>query len=148
MKKAAILALTCFSLSSSAQELLSSGGASTTSNFSLGEFSISTIQDSNNYLTQGFQQTTLSAVTIESTEMLSDLKLFPNPTNEFIRLDWGVNIESCTLTVSDVFGRVIKNKSYEKGKDFYVGDLPGGEYFVRAVFNETDFKSFKVTIVK
>ena len=138
----------CFSFSSSAQELLGSAGASGSSNFSLGEFSINTLSDSSNYLTQGFQQTKLSAVSIESTDLVSDLILFPNPTNEYVKLQWGVNIESCTLIISDMFGRIIRSSSYQRGENYYVGDLAGGEYFLRAVFNEVDFKSFKVTIVK
>tara|TARA_B100001059_G_scaffold13036_1_gene10460 strand:- start:2256 stop:2702 length:447 start_codon:yes stop_codon:yes gene_type:complete len=138
----------CFSFSSSAQELLGSAGASGSSNFSLGEFSINTLSDSSNSLTQGFQQTKLSAVSIESTELLSDLILFPNPTNEYFKLQWGVDMESCTLIISDMFGKVIRNSPYKIGENYYVGDLAGGEYFLRAVFNEVDFKSFKVTIVK
>ena len=140
--------LICLSFSSSAQELLGSAGVSGSSNFSLGEFSVSTLSNSSNHITQGFQQTKLSAVSIESTNLVSDLILFPNPTNEYVKLRWGVNIESCTLIISDMFGKVIRNSPYKRGENYYVGDLAGGEYFLRAVFNELDFKSFKVTIVK
>ena len=148
MKKTFCVFLLGFSLCSSAQELLGSAGVSGSSNFSLGEFSVNTLSDSSNYITQGFQQTKLSAVSIESTDLVSDLILFPNPTNEYIKLQWGVNIESCTLIISDMFGKVIRNSPYKRGENYYVGDLAGGEYFLRAVFNELDFKSFKVTIVK
>ena len=148
MRSFLVLISICLSFCSSAQELLGSAGASGSSNFSLGEFSVNTLSDSSNYITQGFQQTKLSAVSIESTELLSDLILFPNPTNEYVKLRWGVNIESCTLIISDMFGKVIRNSPYKRGENYYVGDLAGGEYFLRAVFNELDFKSFKVTIVK
>ena len=148
MKSHLTLLFICFSFFSSAQELLGSAGVSGSSNFSLGEFSVNTLFDPSNYITQGFQQTKLSAVSIESTELLSDLILFPNPTNEYVKLRWGVNIESCTLIISDMFGRIIRSSSYQRGENYYVGDLAGGEYFFRAVFNELDFKSFKVTIVK
>ena len=150
MKKISLLLILslCLSVTSFAQELLGSAGVSGAANFSLGEFSVSTLSDSSSYITQGFQQTKLSAVSIESTDLVSDLILFPNPTNEYVKLRWGVNIESCTLIISDMFGRIIRRSSYQRGENYYVGDLAGGEYFFRAVFNELDFKSFKVTIVK
>ena len=148
MKTCILVIFIFLSFFSSAQELLGSAGASGTANFSLGEFSVSTLSNSSNHITQGFQQTKLSAVSIESTNLVSDLILFPNPTNEYVKLRWGVNIESCTLIISDMFGRIIRSSSYQRGENYYVGDLAGGEYFFRAVFNELDFKSFKVTIVK
>ena len=138
----------CLSFSSSAQELFGAAGVSGSSNFSLGEFSVSTLSNTDNIITQGFQQTRLSAISIESTDLVSDLILFPNPSSEYVRLRWGANIESCTLIISDMFGRIISSGSYQRDENYYVGDLAGGEYFFRAVFNELDFKSFKVTIVK
>ena len=100
------------------QVVTSSGGYALNGGYSvswtLGEPVIATAQNGSNTLTQGFQQPTYNVLAI-TTETLQgfDVNVFPNPTSDYITIDWTTNKENTLyITLFDLAGKMISEKSY------------------------------------
>jgi len=100
------------------QVVTSSGGYALNGGYSvswtLGEPVIATAQNGSNTLTQGFQQPTYNVLAI-TTETLQgfDINVFPNPTSDYITIDWTTNKENTLyITLFDLAGKMISEKSY------------------------------------
>jgi len=100
------------------QVVASSGGYALNGGYSvswtLGEPVIATAQNGSNTLTQGFQQPTYNVLAI-TTETLQgfDVNVFPNPTSDYITIDWTTNKENTLyITLFDLAGKMISEKKY------------------------------------
>ena len=100
------------------QVVTSSGGYALNGGYSvswtLGEPVIATAQNGSNTLTQGFQQPAYNVLAI-TTETLQgfDVNVFPNPTSDYITIDWTTNKENTLyITLFDLAGKMISEKSY------------------------------------
>ena len=58
-----------------------------------------------------------------------DIKIYPNPAFNFIGLNEISNVS--TIIVYNLVGRKMKNFIAEKGKKYYIADLPKGMYLVQ-----------------
>ena len=100
----------------SAQEVVSSNGDSQSAagyevSWTVGEAVIATMIGSTNTLTQGFQQTRLTVTAV--TDLLYpglEIKVFPNPTQEFITIRFSEYIEDTRYSLYDLRGKLIENK--------------------------------------
>ena len=100
----------------SAQEVVSSNGDSKSAagvevSWTIGEAVIATMIGSTNTLTQGFQQTRLAVTAV--TDLLYpglEIKVFPNPTQEFITIRFSEYIEDTRYSLYDLRGKLIENK--------------------------------------
>jgi hypothetical protein len=100
----------------SAQEVVSSNGDSKSAagyevSWTVGEAVIATMIGSTNTLTQGFQQTRLTVTAV--TDLLYpglEIKVFPNPTQEFITIRFSEYIEDTRYSLYDLRGKLIENK--------------------------------------
>ena len=100
----------------SAQEVVSSNGDSKIAagyevSWTVGEAVIATMIGSTNTLTQGFQQTRLTVTAV--TDLLYpglEIKVFPNPTQEFITIRFSEYIEDTRYSLYDLRGKLIENK--------------------------------------
>jgi hypothetical protein len=69
----------------------------------------------------------------EKTESLSDIEIFPNPTNGIITIDLKNNLETKVI-ITNIFGRVLTKKSYQKPLiTFDLNDFPDGFYMVSVI---------------
>jgi hypothetical protein len=60
----------------------------------------------------------------------SDLAVFPNPTTEYFSVE-DHNDAIGELSVISLAGRKVKTFTYNKGEQFYVGDLAKGMYLLQ-----------------
>jgi hypothetical protein len=58
-----------------------------------------------------------------------DLKVFPNPTSDFIGLN--DNDEVSQISIFNLVGKKMKTFNYSKGETYNVSDLPDGLYLVQ-----------------
>jgi hypothetical protein len=65
-------------------------------------------------------------------QQVSPLKLYPNPTSEFFRVEW-VNDESFQIQILDINGRqVAQHSELHSGEDIPLGNLKPGMYIIMA----------------
>lgn len=87
----------------------------------------------------------------ESTELFSDVNLYPNPANEAVNLAFNLSKEtSFTLMITDVQGRVIQNQSMTRPEGNQLikiptADLESGTYLVHMI--SPDGKSSKRFVI-
>ena len=100
----------------SAQQVVSSNGDSKSVagyevSWTVGESVVATLIGGSNTLTQGFQQTRLTVTAV--TDLLYpglEIKVFPNPTQEFITIRFSEYIEDTRYSLYDLRGKLIENK--------------------------------------
>jgi hypothetical protein len=99
-----------------AQEVVSSGGNSESVpgfevSWTVGEPVIATLIGGTNTLTQGFHQTKITVTAV--TELLypgMEIKVFPNPTEDYITIHFSEFIEGSRYALYDLEGRLLENK--------------------------------------
>ncbi len=62
--------------------------------------------------------------------------IFPNPAGNLIRIDGLNNVKRSDIALYSSTGRLVKTFHYT-GKDLYIGDLPGGIYFIQVKNGDT-----------
>jgi hypothetical protein len=100
----------------SAQQVVSSNGDSQSAagvdvSWTVGEAVIETLVGGSTTLTQGFHQTKLTITAVS--ELLIpglEIKVFPNPTQDFITIHISEYIEGSTYFLYDFTGRLLENK--------------------------------------
>ncbi|MCX6351470.1 MAG: T9SS type A sorting domain-containing protein [Bacteroidetes bacterium] len=125
----------------------SSGGFGSNSSFSLsyavGEAVITTINNSNNILTQGFLQTEDSVITeIEKAVSIENLTYYPNPVREVLNIKTN-NTSIRNIAVYDVLGKLQYTLDYSS--QIALTNLAAGFYLVRLTDNNNNLIStFKI----
>ena len=100
----------------SAQQVVSSNGDSkSVSGFevswTVGEPVIATLVGSSNTLTQGFHQTKLTITAVSELLLPGiEIKVFPNPTQDFITIHFSEYVEDSRYWLYDLRGKLIENK--------------------------------------
>ena len=100
----------------SAQQVVSSNGDSQSAanvevSWTVGEPVIATIIGTGNTLTQGFHQTKLTITAVS--ELLFpglEIKVFPNPTQDFITIHFSEYVKDSRYSLYDFTGKLIENK--------------------------------------
>ncbi len=133
-----------------AQEVVSTGGDYFETNngsvsFTIGEVVIETIENGQNCLTQGFQQSTLNVFTIMDEKPTGKRWIvYPNPTQNVAKLripDYeGLRYQLCTYR-----GEIIEEGKIESEETlFSFVDSPLAAYLIRVIDNNNYIKVFKV----
>ena len=99
-----------------AQEVVSSGGETQSASgyeisWTIGEPVIETISSGTNTLTQGFHQSKLTITPV--TEFFYpdiEMKVFPNPTQDFVIIQFNEMIKNLHFSLFDLTGKVLKSK--------------------------------------
>jgi len=83
----------------------------------------------------------INSVGIFQNDFGENLKIFPNPTNGELLIDFGVTNENITILVLDVNGKLIHSKSYRQKKQvgITIEESPG-VYFLTIFANENEAK--------
>lgn len=155
------LFLIFFSLSMQAQvslqnDVVSSGGASSSStnlqiDYTVGEPVIETVSSTNLTLTQGFHQPGLTITSIDEPEVLGDISVYPNPTDEFINIDIPVYYTgNFSVTLADASGRIIVQQEYSSGiSTIEMQNIATGTYFLQIISNDLQQKkNLKILKIK
>ena len=122
----------------SAQQVVSSSGDSQSAagvevSWTLGEAVIETLFGGSSTLTQGFHQTRLTVTAV--TNLLYpglEIKVFPNPTQEFITIRFSEYIEDTRYSIYDLRGKLIDNKLINSADtEIDLKKYASGQYILR-----------------
>ncbi len=100
----------------SAQEVVSSNGDSKSAagvevSWTVGEAVVATLIGGSNTLTQGFHQTKLTITAVSELLLPGiEIKVFPNPTQDFITIHFSEYVEDSRYSLYDFTGKLLENK--------------------------------------
>ncbi len=133
-----------------AQEIITSGGdffknSSISISWTLGETITETISDGTNILTQGFQQSKLSATEIFTVNSDSYLiTVFPNPAENIINIKINTP-ENLQYQFLDINGKILKEATITNvNTEIKVNNLPVSLYFLKIYNNNRIIKTYKI----
>lgn len=147
-----LITILLISVTLTAQEVVSSGGETQSASgyeisWTIGEPVIETFTGGSNILTQGFHQSKLTVTPI--TEFLNskiELKVFPNPTSDFILIQFNELIENSGYTLFELTGKILESKlitSTETKLD--LKNYASGQYILKLTKNSTQpLQTFKI----
>lgn len=101
-----------------AQEIVSSSGETYTNSnneisWTLGESLIVTYSSGSLVLTQGFHQTILTITAISELSSDVEIKVFPNPTHNFVNVKMGEEPKDISYSIYNIAGKLIDKNSIE-----------------------------------
>jgi len=144
MKKSLLLTIVASSfyvIGMNAQEVITTSGGygeTTTGSLSwtIGEPVIETVSNSNNSLTQGFQQASYSVTGIKKSEDLSfQIKVFPNPASDLLNVAFITKEKpSVLIELFDLNGKILFDEQVESthlNKQINFTHYTPGTYFLR-----------------
>ncbi len=103
--------------------------------WTLGEFSIATI-GSNPILTQGVQQSKLTIETkVETPAFIGLVKIFPNPTSDYIIVKIDDSIDELKVNVLDINGKIIFSKMIQNQLIIPMNTFPLAPYVLQITKN-------------
>lgn len=83
-----------------------------------------------------------STINFNGTNKLDALpiKIYPNPTNDLLNIDFNVNINLLSLTLTDISGKINKDLKYENTSNLLldISDLSKGIYFLNLRTNNSN----------
>ncbi|HBX50568.1 MAG: hypothetical protein A2275_15740 [Bacteroidetes bacterium RIFOXYA12_FULL_35_11] len=117
--------------------------------WTLGEGVIETFSDGNTILTQGFQQPYYDLVLVETIDENINISCYPNPTTQFINLEWQIpGTNEVSVEIIDMTGRILLNKNYKEDnakKQINLSTFPQADYFIRLAKEGKTVKTYKIT---
>jgi hypothetical protein len=133
-------------------ELISSSGDSFSNvnyilDWSIGELATETISANGQILTQGFHQGIYTVTAIEDLRADIEMTVFPNPTTDFITLNFAKvqNFGKLSYTITDFSGKVLQNSNFSnETEQINFAKYSAGTYFIIVQENNQIIKSFKI----
>lgn len=92
------------------------------------EIQISTVENPDQILTVGTYNFNLMMTTAVADIDYNQIRIFPNPTTDYIRLDYSEGIDE--LVVYNLVGNPVRRYEVRNGVRYEVGDLPDGMYLI------------------
>lgn len=136
-------------------EVLGSAGthASTTNaqvSWTIGETITETYQSTNNDLTQGFHQTTITISALEEVVPDFALEVFPNPAQEQINVRWTGEPLDMELNLMDMHGRTVRSLDLKQVNlgEIDVTEISQGTYFLTVGINQKTLKNYKIVVAR
>jgi len=135
------------------QELISSGGdrfsnASYQLDWSVGEFATETYSGSQGVLNQGFHQGVYDvSVSNQQANLMFNIKAYPNPTSDFISLDFSElqNLDQTRYSVTNLLGRELQTAEVLTDiNQIDFSSFAKGTYFITVQQNNQIIKSFRI----
>lgn len=136
-----------------AQQLISSAGNTVTKNnltmsWSLGELAIQTFDAGDLILTQGFHQPYTLATGISGIENILGLKVYPNPTADFLHVETA-DAHDLSFKLINAVGAVLMIKeSVSNPEVLSVEPFPSGIYYLNVYKHQQLVNSFKISIIR
>jgi hypothetical protein len=136
----------------SAQEVVSSSGDSQSAagfevSWTVGELVIETLISGTNSLTQGFHQTKIAITAVD--ELLypgMEIKVFPNPTQDLITIQFSEYIEDSRYSLFDFTGKLIENKLINSADtEISMDKYASGQYILKLTNkSQQPIQTFKI----
>ena len=118
--------------------------------WTLGEVAVTTLQGSNNAITQGFHQPKYVVTNIgEPLSGTEKINVYPNPTSDLIQIEIMLNNNRVIYArITDINGKLVWDNEY-KGKQvtesISLKNYPNGNYFLNLSFDNGNSKqTFKI----
>lgn len=115
--------------------------------WTLGEPVIATLSEGSNQLTQGFHQTKLVVTALNELNMAElELKVYPNPTSDFVIVHLNTTEIRSRFTLFDIAGKILsQNRITETDTQLNMLNYASGTYVLK-VFNDKEqpIQSFKI----
>ena len=134
---------------STSPEILSSAGETTQSSsisldWTLGELAITTIENSNLQVTQGFHQPNYTITSLNNLpETLGQVEVFPNPSSDWVNMNFTFfQDRQVEAQLVNVGGNVIWSKRIEGqqiSEKVSLKQLPSGTYILKFIIDEKQF---------
>ncbi len=147
------IAIINISLSCISQEIITSSGDSYTNDeiilsWTIGECVTETFTGNENTITQGFQQSNYSTITLYKSPSLNvSINVFPVPTTDYLEIKiTGENAPGIGLSIIDIYGNIlIFQDIISDDMIINIESLPSGVYILKAVDkNGKSLKSFRI----
>lgn len=142
--------ISVFFLNINAQEVISSSGdyfvnSNGSISWTMGETITETFTDGTNILTQGFQQSRLSASSVfELEDMGITVKISPNPTQDIINL-YIDNIEGINYQLYDFNGKIIKQAVVNScNTRIFFSEFSSAAYFLKIMKGSQVINTFQI----
>ena len=154
MKKAIYyltILMICVASSAGAQKVVSANGSTATAagtviSWTIGEPITATVSDGITTLTQGFHQTKLTITAVNEIQVPGvEIKVYPNPTSDYITVHFGKMVEKPTYLLFDLSGKLIQQKNMES-TDTKI-DMTGvatGSYILKLISGQQPLQTFKI----
>ncbi|GAB5538395.1 MAG: hypothetical protein Salg2KO_04980 [Salibacteraceae bacterium] len=156
-KQLILLILSCVASAGavSAQSVIASAGESYEGNnaqmsYTLGETVIATHSVDSNQMTQGFHQSKLNVVGISEDFKSVSVKVWPNPTTDFVTIDFDQNAGVYDLILLDQAGQLVKSQSAIGDSQYRLEmrSLASGSYFLNIVSTQDRARRNTYQIIK
>ncbi|MCU0359380.1 MAG: T9SS type A sorting domain-containing protein [Bacteroidia bacterium] len=134
------------------QGTLSSGnditGAGGSISESIGQTNYVTLSSNTHIITQGLQQTyiLIEETSLESIHESVQLKVYPNPTNEFVILEFeNYQTEKILLKITDLSGKLLFEEVVNNAKTkIDLKNFANGKYQLSLILNNLSFKTYNI----
>jgi hypothetical protein len=114
--------------------------------FTLGETFTPTLKMSETKITQGFQQPHQQPLSSASTHNNFNLKVYPNPTTDFIVIENPENKEGAYFYLYNESGQILQSAGMQGNfQKLDLTGLPAGNYLLQTTYQN---QSFTTTIIK
>lgn len=76
----------------------------------------------------------------------SDIIVYPNPTSDYLTIDFGnIKLSKLSIQLYYIGGKLIENKKITSAiETIHLGNLPDATYFLKVTLNNTEVKTFKI----
>lgn len=115
--------------------------------YSIGQVVYTSHAGTNGSVSQGVQQTyEIFTVGITESEFLISLNAYPNPTNDFLKLQVAdYSNENLSYQLTDIGGKLIESKKItNKTESISLVNLTTATYFLKVTNNNNEVKTFKI----
>lgn len=136
------------------QVVASTGGTWSNGSFNLdytvGDFVVTTINNTTNYLTQGFQQPTVLTISIkEHPKSNMDISVYPNPSTDYLNIKIINTSGNISIVLFDVTGQRMFTKEYSNASAelFTTIDMKHyatGTYYLRIINSDNTDEIFRI----
>ncbi len=141
----------CVASSAGAQKVISANGGTATAagtviSWTIGEPITTTVSDGTTTLTQGFHQTKLTVTAVNEIQVTGvEIKVYPNPTSDFVTVHFSNVVEKPTYLLFDLSGRLIQQKNIESTDEkIDMTEYSGGSYILKLNSGQQPLQTFKI----
>ena len=145
--------LSLFSQSISTDVISSAGetfeSSEYTLDWTLGEGVVDFLSADDNSLSLGFHQTDIVITNLSENLTRPTLKIFPNPTQNYITIDYGDKDRELRITISDLLGRkYLEQEVPESSVQIDLSDFPNGNYVLEIITDKGEKSIHKIIKLK
>ncbi len=153
MKTLIILCLVAYTtLNGITQEVVSSGGETQNItgyqiSWTIGEAVTETISSGTSILTQGFHQSKLMVTPVDEIQLTGiEVKVFPNPTEDFIIIHLKKPVQNPVYFLYDLTGKVLESRMISSPETkLDIKNYPSGSYLLKLGFDKNrTLKTFRI----